>query len=332
MIMQFISILLPFFLMAKATESTVDLRMAVDPIDAKNRSHIDILSQTTFDMGPCSLLVNPEIDFYFNKSVDFGLSLGHRWALPYGALGHHIYFDRSQLPKLSVNQIGTGIDYLTPYVDFRLNYYQPLSGIFELAGYKFKPCKWIEGEALLKTPFANFGIGPSLNFDNQVWGAQGRVIFPFERFSLGVGSHIDQRGNSDAFLCTSFHLYKDKNGDPKNQVASHNKRPKIEFYPIKPPKKKFDEADKVEEKKPEYVEITDPDEVENQLEKDKEKGVLYLTDEGLKTLKQIEDESLPKEVAEVIEESVAPPQIPPAPETKTVWESICDFFLGTRNG
>lgn len=294
-----------------ANESMLDLRMAVDPFDAKNRSHIDIVSQASFKTPYCSLLVNPEIAFFLNKSVDFGISLGHRWELPVGILGHHIFFDRSQLPKISVNQIGTGIDLLTSKIDIRANYYHPVSPSVLLRDRIVKPCKWMEAEAMFKTPYFNLGVGPNLNIDSGVMGAQGRVIIPFERFSVGLGGMLDARGERQGFIITNFHLYRDKSGDITHTPLSHTKRPKIEFVPVHPNKNKKNSQPNSQNKKesPEEV-VTDPEKI-NQIIKEKEDDPSYFL---------VEEET-----------NNIPGDIPIDPETKTVWESIWDFFLGKKS-
>lgn len=300
------SIILP------ATESMSDLRIAVDPTDAKNRSHIDFISQTSFDMGRFSFLVNPELAFYLNRSVDFGLSLGHRWPTRIGAFGHHVFFDRSQMPTISVNQFGSGIDWLTPKFDLRANYYHPISPAITLKDRLVKPCKWLEMESVFKTKYFNVAAGPTYNIDSGIFGVQSRFVVPFERFSLGLGGSIDQSGRKETFLLTSFHLYRDKGGEYSNIPASHTKRPKVDFITIKLKQKKehpkkFDEKDLQPAKQEEE-------------ESDFEKSAREYWEERAKREREEE-----KQV-------IAPPVVPVEPDEKSIWQSIKDFFLGEENG
>lgn len=320
--MKFLAILTTLTTLLTASESMTDLRIAVDPFDAKNRSHVDFVAQASFDAGKFSFLVNPELAVYLNKSVDFGISLGHRWPFMNGAIGHHVFFDRSQMPTISVNQVGSGIDWLTPFMDFRANYYHPISPAITLKDRLVKPCKWGELEAVYKTKYFNVAAGPNFNFDSRILGAQSRFVIPFERFSLGIGGTIDQSGKKEAFLLTSFHLYRDKGGQYSNIPASHSKRPKVEFITVKLKQKKTEDkkVHKLEEAKKKFDEedlqpiveaIDDAEELTFDEEVDK-----YWT------------ERAERERREAEKEVVAPPAIPIQPEEKGIWDSIKDFFFG----
>jgi len=213
----------PLFLLA--SESILDLQIGVNPANAKNKSYVGITSQTSFDTIYGSLLFNPEVSFYLDKSVDFSFSCGHRWKLAGGAIGQHFFFDRCQLPNLSVNQVGTGVDYVTDLFTVKLNYYHPVTGPVDFLGTKIFPCRWAELEGCFKTRYFNFSLVPNYNIETTVPGLQAKFVVPFNRFSLGLGGFCDLMGNKQAFFSTNFHLYKLPTPQRVNSVHSHAKQP-----------------------------------------------------------------------------------------------------------
>jgi hypothetical protein len=250
-----------------AADSMLDLRVAVDPYDAKNRSHIDVVSQTFYETSHGWLLINPEIAFYLNRSVDFGCSFGYRWKTKYGAMGHHVFFDRAQMPKISINQIGASLDWITPAFDLRTSYYHPITPPILYKNAFIRPCKWAEVELLIKNRYCNIGVSPNVNIESLVYGVSGKVVFPFEYFSLGVGAAVDQTGSKQGFLITSFHLYKNKGSSVGGQPAVHNRRPRLHFAPIKPKKPPKQDPVQEEPKDPIEEDMITPEEIRTQLEK-----------------------------------------------------------------
>lgn len=305
MIKSTIAICTLLLLNAFSHQHSVDLKMSVDPIDAKNRSHIDIVAQKAFEFKNFSILLSPEIAFYFNKSVDFGLTLGHRWNLAYGAVGHYVFFDRSQLPKISVNQVGSGFDYITDKFDVRLNYYHPISPALQLKDRIVKPCKWIESEGIFKHKYVHIGAGPTFNIDAKVVGVQSKIIFPFDKFSLGLGASIDQNKHKQLFLITSFHLYKTSKYNHANSPSSHTKRPKIYSYKIKQEPSKVS-APKVKEEEEEIEGVEEQSDDQDSEQKDTSEEV-------------IEDPKV-----------VAPMDVPPPENDKGILKTISDFFFTSR--
>ena len=225
-----ISILAALCCYGYAADSQVDVRIDTDPNNLQNRSSFNITTTTSQEFGTDhALLFTPEMTFYNDGSVDFSIGAGHRHNWKGLAFGHHVFFDRSTVGALCLDQVGTGVDVLSDRVDFRANYYHPCTKATDGGFFTVKSCRWADAEFFFKTPYFGVGTGPLYNLDFKNWAIHSRLVVPLRDCSVSVGAIAGQGGYGQALLSVSFHLFKPKSKGNLTAPSCHVQKSNIYY-------------------------------------------------------------------------------------------------------
>jgi hypothetical protein len=201
-----------------------DLSINTDFSNLKERSHIDLNTQAIVPFQQRSMIINPRLSVFFDGTMDASVAMGMRHDISYGILGHHVFWDSSWVKGARFHQIGHSLDFLTESLDFRINYYHPITTEQESNIFLFSSHRWIEAETVLKTNLLHIGIGPKYDLFQKTWGAQARFIVPLKFFSIGtLVSHENATGWSGCFSL-SFRLYSSARDSLLSHPVCHRSR------------------------------------------------------------------------------------------------------------
>lgn len=217
-----LSILLAIGSLLYSAESQVDLRIDTNPMNLQGRSAFNLTTTTSLpdDAENHALIFTPEMSFYTNGGIDFSITTGHRHKWDSWILGHTIFFDRSNVSGIALDQMGTGFDLQTPRFDFRMNYYHPITQLDESP---IQLAKWMDAEIFFKTPWFGVGTGPLYNIDQNSFSLHSRIVVPVKDITLNLGALCGEgeMGISQAIFSISFHLFKPKKPNALTSPPCH---------------------------------------------------------------------------------------------------------------
>lgn len=190
-----------------AMDRFFDISLTTDFSNLKQRSHIDVNSQASFPVSSKMFILNPRISIYFDGTMDLSMASGLRHELPWGTLGHHVFWDTSALKNARFHQIGHSLDFLTPKFDYRLNYYHPITKEQISTKYFLSSHNWAEFEMTWKNSFCQIGLGPKYDFFRNEWGTQLRTLVPFKFFSIGSLLSYEKSNGFAGCFSLSFRLF-----------------------------------------------------------------------------------------------------------------------------
>lgn len=198
----------------QAAESQVDFRIDTDPTNLQGKTSFNLTTTTAIpdDAENHAIIFTPEMSFHTNQCIDFSITTGHRHRWKSWVLGHTLFFDRSNLEGIALDQIGTGVDLQTTRFDFRANYYHPITNLKFSA---IQPSRWTDAEIFFKTPYFGVGTGPLYNLDTKTWALHSRLVVPIKDVTLNLGAlcGAGEYATTQAMFSISFHLFKPKKPD-----------------------------------------------------------------------------------------------------------------------
>lgn len=217
-------------LSAFAVDSQVDLRIDTNPYNLEEKSSFNVTTTTAMvsESEKHALIFTPEMSFYANGGIDFSITYGHRHRLSNFVVGHHFFFDRTNVSFKSLDQIGSGIDIQTNLCDFRMNYYHPTT---KYGKGSIRACKWADCEIFFKTPYFGVGTGPLYNLDMKAWALHSRIVIPLKSCSLNFGAICGggEYGQSQAVFSLSFHLFEPNKRDALISPPCHVQKSNIYY-------------------------------------------------------------------------------------------------------
>lgn len=214
-------LLMPFFLFSY--EKGLDISLSVDPLSVEKGSRIDINHQMFFPTENSTWIVNPRMCAYFDNHVDLSLGVGHRRACFGNLLGCHLFYDFSKHSPMYFHQGGVALEYLTPFFDYRLNYYHPVVKERVLEEFSYHPHQWMEAEAVWKGSRFSVAAGPAYNLSTQTFSAKGRVMVPYQNLVVSAGLEMDTSLDLRSFVSVGYQLYNLPKSRDKVGVGRNNR-------------------------------------------------------------------------------------------------------------
>lgn len=240
----------------------LDINLTTDFTNLKERSHVDFNSQAVVPFKSRALLLSPRISLFFDGSMDVSVATGLRHQTPFGVVGHHVFWDSTGTKDAHFHQIGHSLDLLTKNFDYRINYYHPVTKQQTYKNFLVSPHRWVESEIVYKHRLFHIGAGPKYDIFDKLWGAQAKITFPFNYFSVGSIASYDNRNGFSGSISLSFRLYGTTRKNSLESPIYHQSRVQYSkeyiFQPPPPEKKRQSEE---EESKKDAASQNDPKEV-----------------------------------------------------------------------
>lgn len=227
--MKIVASLISIALTAKvvAVDGFFDLSVNTDFADMEHRSHIDMTTLVVTPLQtktPRALLLTPRVSVFFDGTMDFSAAVGMRHQTPWGVLGHHVFWDGTSFKGANFHQLGGSLDFLTETLDFRVNYYHPVTKYQSYESMMFSSHKWMESEVVLKTAGFLLGAGPTYDLFTNTWGLQSKATIPMNMVNFSVVSAYDALNKFSTSFSISFRLYNSLRESLLHDPVSHKSR------------------------------------------------------------------------------------------------------------
>lgn len=222
-----------------AYDSYIDCQVTANPYDLRGQTHIDITAPHVFYHEQGSVIFTPELTSYVGSNTDIGFSLAKKHLIGPFTVGSHIFYDRSSFPGGNFHHVGSGIFVGTDHFEFTSNYYHPLSPGWSIPAIPMvradafvKPCKWIDSEFQIKSPWFQVGTGPIYNFDYKEVALHSRLIVPTERCTFSLGGMMSESGFCQGFISVSFSLMKNPSSSMLSTPLNRTKKCSVAYQNI----------------------------------------------------------------------------------------------------
>lgn len=201
-------------------EKGIECFLTVDPFHPNQKSKADFHSYIMMPVGSSFMVFSPRIGTYLDGSLDLSVGVGSRHQIGENVFGYHAFWDYSVSGSLSLHQVSPSIEYITPDFDVRVNYYHPLDSYKLKNGMVYFPQRWMETEAIFKTPYFHIGGGPVYNLSSKIFGAKVKISVPFQYFTVSSTAYLSSNSDKN-YSCVSvgIPLYSSKN-QPINRSSS----------------------------------------------------------------------------------------------------------------